>query len=244
MGSSGAGRPLDGVTTVLAVVAHPDDESFGLGAILDAITRAGGRAAVICFTRGEASTLGTSTGTGTDPDTGTAAAAGAPAADLGTVRAGEMRQAARALGIERVELLDYPDGGLDRVPLAELAGHVTGMITSVRPSHLLAFDAGGVTGHPDHVQATRAAVAAAAGAGLPVLGWAVPAAVATALNTEFGTAFVGRDAGELALATRITVSRRRQGRAIACHRSQASDNPVLRRRIALMGDTEYLYRLR
>src|SRR5665811_2085516 len=44
-------------TTVLAVVAHPDDESFGLGALLDAFTNAGASVEVLCLTHGEASTL-------------------------------------------------------------------------------------------------------------------------------------------------------------------------------------------
>jgi LmbE family N-acetylglucosaminyl deacetylase len=39
-------------TSVLAVVAHPDDESFGLGAILDAFTGAGARVEVLCLTQG------------------------------------------------------------------------------------------------------------------------------------------------------------------------------------------------
>jgi hypothetical protein len=42
-------------SSVLAVVAHPDDESFGLGAILDAFNRAASRTAVLCLTHGEAS---------------------------------------------------------------------------------------------------------------------------------------------------------------------------------------------
>jgi LmbE family N-acetylglucosaminyl deacetylase len=42
----------------LAVIAHPDDESFGLGAVLAAFG-AGTQVRVLCFTRGEASTLGT-----------------------------------------------------------------------------------------------------------------------------------------------------------------------------------------
>ena len=45
---------------VLVVVAHPDDESFGLGAIIDAFTRQGTAVDVLCFTQGEASTLGAS----------------------------------------------------------------------------------------------------------------------------------------------------------------------------------------
>ena len=44
-------------TTVLAVVAHPDDESFGLGAILDAFARAGAGVEALCLTHGESSTL-------------------------------------------------------------------------------------------------------------------------------------------------------------------------------------------
>src|SRR5674476_1023032 len=44
-------------TSVLAVVAHPDDESFGLGALLDAFARAGAGVEVLCLTHGEASTL-------------------------------------------------------------------------------------------------------------------------------------------------------------------------------------------
>ena len=42
----------------LAVVAHPDDESFGLGAVLSTLSRAGVTVRVLCLTHGEASTLG------------------------------------------------------------------------------------------------------------------------------------------------------------------------------------------
>ena len=50
-------RALPAWSSVLAVVAHPDDESFGLGAILDAFNQAGTRTAVLCLTHGEASTV-------------------------------------------------------------------------------------------------------------------------------------------------------------------------------------------
>lgn len=43
--------------SVVAVVAHPDDESFGLGAILDSFARSGAAVSVLCLTHGEASTL-------------------------------------------------------------------------------------------------------------------------------------------------------------------------------------------
>ena len=80
---------------VLAIVAHPDDESFGLGAILDAFHRAGTRTGVLCLTRGEASTLHGDAG------------------ELTAVRGRELAAAARTLGITDTVLRDFPDGALD-----------------------------------------------------------------------------------------------------------------------------------
>jgi LmbE family N-acetylglucosaminyl deacetylase len=214
------GELPDTVTGVLAVVAHPDDESFGLGAVLSELVVRDVPASLICFTRGEASTLRAGGG------------------DLVATRALELQAAGAELRLSRVELHSYPDGGLATVPLDELAGHVLRVIAEERPSHLLAFDLGGVTGHPDHDRATRAALAAARTAGRPLLAWTVPAAVAEALNAEFGTAFRGRDPDSIDLVLRV--HRERQRRAIACHRGQAIDNPVLYRRLAALGDREYL----
>ena len=103
---------------------------------------------------------------------------------------------------------------------------------------LLVFDQGGITGHPDHQRATEAALAAGKRFGLPVLAWALPSWIATALNTEFGTSFVGREPSEIDLV--IEVDRALQHEAISCHASQSSDNPVLWRRLALQGTAESL----
>jgi LmbE family N-acetylglucosaminyl deacetylase len=103
---------------------------------------------------------------------------------------------------------------------------------------LLVFDLGGVTGHPDHRRASQAALVAARATGLPVLARALPRLVAQRINAELGTSFTGRDPAELDIT--LNVSRRRQWRAIAHHRSQSLDNPVLRRRLELLGDREYL----
>lgn len=212
--------PPAGMTSALAVVAHPDDESFGLGAIIDAVVHAGGRAAVLCFTHGEASTLG------------------GARSDLAAVRTKEFAAAATILGVSRTELLDYPDGRLSTVPLPELADHVLRFATEVAPSHLLVFDTGGVTGHPDHDTATTAAHATAARLGVPVIGWALPDRVATQLNTELGTRFTGRPPDDLQWT--FLVDRAVQRRAITAHASQAADNPVLVRRLDLLGNTEHL----
>jgi LmbE family N-acetylglucosaminyl deacetylase len=111
-----------------------------------------------------------------------------------------------------------------------------------RADLLAVFDNGGDTGHPDHQHATRAAVAATAHLDSGVLAWTVPEPVATALNTELGTDYRGRPAAEVDLT--IAVDRNRQRRAIACHHSQSTDNPALRRRLELTGPTESLCWLR
>ena len=53
---------LPSTASVLAVCAHPDDESFGLGAALSSWADQGTRTSVLCFTHGEASTLGSTDG--------------------------------------------------------------------------------------------------------------------------------------------------------------------------------------
>jgi N-acetylglucosamine malate deacetylase 2 len=187
---------------VLAVVAHPDDESFGLGAIIDRMTSAGAAVHVLCYTRGEASTLN---------QTG---------ADLLRQRARELRQAGAALGVSTVALLNYPDGRLGAVPPGELAAHIAGLAARYHPGGLLVFDDTGITGHPDHQAATQAAVRAAGPLGLPVLAWALPAGIASRLQAETGQPFAGQPAGRLDFA--IRVSRARQRQAALLHASQVS----------------------
>ncbi len=207
---------------LLAVCAHPDDESFGLGAVLAAFAAAGTHTSVLCFTQGEASRLGPATG------------------DLAMLRAQELATAAAVLGVAHVELLAYPDGGLGAVPLTELSAHVERL--AAPDATLLVFDEGGITGHRDHQRATQAALVSADRMALPVFAWALPLAVAEALNAEFGATFVGR--AETALAIGLRVDRTRQLRAIACHHSQSTENPVLWRRLQLQGEREYLRTLR
>jgi N-acetylglucosamine malate deacetylase 2 len=219
----GAAREsLVSARSVLAVCAHPDDESFGLGALLHRFVADGAAVAVLCLTRGEASSLGLSDRT------------------LSEVRSEELAAAAVTLGIAPVTLLDRPDGSLAQEPLAELAAEVTTMVEAVGADLVVVFDEGGITGHPDHRRATQAALIGAPA--LPVLAWSLSRRVASTLNDEFGTAFVGRDDREIDLV--VQVDRASQRAAIACHTSQSSDNPVLWRRLELSGDEESLRWLR
>ena len=202
------------------VVAHPDDETFGLGAVADRFTAGGTAVHVLCFTHGEASTLNENH------------------AELRQARARELRQAAAELGIVTVTLLDYPDGHLAAVSPGELSGHVTRLAARHGAEGLLVFDDTGITGHPDHQAATRAAMHAARAGALPVLAWALQDTVADRLREETGEAFKGQPPGHIDLC--IRVDRARQRRAALMHASQISPAAVLWRRLQLQGDCEHL----
>jgi LmbE family N-acetylglucosaminyl deacetylase len=218
--SGRAGSMLPAWRGVLVVIAHPDDESFGLGAVIDQLTAAGAAVHIVCFTHGGASTLN---------QTHT---------DLHREREAELRRAAAELGAAGVTLLDYPDGGLAGIPVAELAGHVADAAARVKANGMLAFDDTGVTGHLDHRAATRAAVLAGQQAGRPVLAWTLPAAVAARLSAAGGPDFAGQPPDRIDLCVRVR--RDRQRRAALLHASQVSPGSVLWLRLQLLGDREYL----
>jgi LmbE family N-acetylglucosaminyl deacetylase len=163
------GRLLPGWAKVLVVIAHPDDEAFGLGAIVSHMTAAGAAAHILCYTRGEASTLNEN------------------GADLDRGREAELRHASTELAAATVTLLDYPDGGLAAVLPPELAAHAVGLSARHRPDGVLVFDDTGVTGHPDHQAATRAAALAALATGLPVLAWTRPRPSPTGCATRLAS---------------------------------------------------------
>ena len=141
---------------LLAVVAHPDDETFGCGGLLAKCAAEGVRVSLVCATRGEVGEI-------SDPSLATAE-------NLAQVREGELRQACAVLGVEDLFLFDYRDSGmagtadnenprlLHQADKHTLTGQVAEIIRRVRPQVLLTFDA-----NPDHIaihQATRQAFAA------------------------------------------------------------------------------------
>lgn len=207
-------------TSVLAVVAHPDDESFGLGALLDAFARSGAGVEVLCLTHGEASTLH-----------------GAPG-DLASLRGDELAAAAEALGVTRAMLKDHPDGDLRDLPAGMLAAEVVAAAESCGADGLLVFDSAGVTGHPDHMAATAAGLLAAEMLNMAVLGWTLPETVAAQLNQELGASFIGHP--DQVIDLRVSVDRTRQRQASHAHKSQALPSSVLWRRLELLGDSESL----
>lgn len=134
---------------LMAVFAHPDDETFGAAGVMAAAVERGVPVTVISATRGEA---GESSIPGLDdPER------------LGVVRERELREAMRQIGVSDVRLLGYRDSGMAGSPLAEhplafvrvpvetAAARLVPHIRSVRPHVILTFGPEGLYGHPDHL---------------------------------------------------------------------------------------------
>lgn len=122
---------------VLAVFAHPDDESLLAGGTLAACAAAGARVAIVSMTRGEAGPMHL--------------AAEAPEADLGTVRAFELRRAALALGVHEAECLGHPDGELMGVDMDAASAALARRMVRMGATTVITFGPEGLYWHPDHV---------------------------------------------------------------------------------------------
>jgi N-acetyl-1-D-myo-inositol-2-amino-2-deoxy-alpha-D-glucopyranoside deacetylase len=133
--------------SIVAVVAHPDDESLIAGGTLALAARAGTGTGVVCLTRGELGPIA-------DP-------ALATPERLGDVREAELRNAARALGIDWAVCLSYADGELPWTDHAAAAEEVAAVIAPRSPGAVLTFGDDGLYGHPDHTAAAAIAIRAA-----------------------------------------------------------------------------------
>ncbi|MFF0000553.1 PIG-L family deacetylase [Streptomyces avermitilis] len=136
------------VPSLLAVFAHPDDESLSAGGVLARHAAAGARTAVVTATW---------------------------AAD--TQRAAELAEALRILGAGKPRMLGYADARVPHsapgcvrlcdAPLDEVVRRLVAHIREFRPDVVVTHDAyGGLPGHPDHVHTHRVTLLAAQAAGL------------------------------------------------------------------------------
>jgi len=140
---------------LLAVLAHPDDESLGFGGTLARYAAEGVETYLVTATCGEAGRFG-SLGKSADP------------VEVGRVREVELRAAAAVLGICEVSILSYPDGAVDQVPATIAIGAIVAHIRRIRPHAIVTFGPDGGYGHPDHIaisQFTTAATLCAADSG-------------------------------------------------------------------------------
>jgi LmbE family N-acetylglucosaminyl deacetylase len=138
---------LDG-RTVVVLHAHPDDEAIFTGATVRRLADRGARVVLVTATAGE---LGTPRGPLP------------PGADLAQVRKAELERAAEELGVARLVLLGRRDSGMPgwdsgahpralvRADLRALATTVAQLAARESAEAVVAYDADGIYGHPDHV---------------------------------------------------------------------------------------------
>ena len=144
--------------SILAVLAHPDDESFGLGGTLALYASKGYDTYLVCATRGEVGTVDEEHLNGFQ--------------DIAELRTDELMRAAKHLGLKEVFFLGYRDSGMPGTednkhpdaqinhPVEEVAGRVVKYIRELKPDIVLTFDPIGGYKHPDHIHVHQATVLA------------------------------------------------------------------------------------
>jgi LmbE family N-acetylglucosaminyl deacetylase len=140
--------------TILAVLAHPDDESFGLGGTLALYAEKGYETYYVCATRGEAGSADEEYLEGYK--------------DTAEMRTDELMRAAKILGLKEVFFLGYRDSGMPGMDanqhpdaqinhsIDEVAGRVVKYIRELKPDIVLTFDPIGGYKHPDHIHIQQA----------------------------------------------------------------------------------------
>jgi LmbE family N-acetylglucosaminyl deacetylase len=146
---------------LMAVLAHPDDESLGVGGTLAKYASEGVDVFLLTATRGD---RGRFRGYRLDEHQHPGPLA------LANIREDELRAAASALGVREVSILDYHDQLLDRANPREAVAAIAGHLRRVQPEVVVTFGPDGAYGHPDHIaisQFTTAAIMAAANPAFP-----------------------------------------------------------------------------
>lgn len=254
--SGGDGHGREGLR-LLAVHAHPDDETITMGGLLAQCSDRGIATSVICCTDGRVATI-------FDPEYAADEATIRPR--LKEIREAELRSACAILGVDELHFLEYGDSGMPgsdtnglpgsfwKADVDEAMRRVVAHIRRFRPHVVVTYDGNGGYGHPDHIQAHRVtllAVEAAYHALYPELGdgWRVSKLYYTAfpLSEARRAAEIARQAGlkppfgdtdpeALAFVTpdeRVTTvidcrdQLLRKREALRAHRSQLSDDFAL-----------------
>ena len=144
--------------SLMTILAHPDDESFGVAGVMARAVEEGRNVTVICATSGEVGEIADQSLA--TPET------------LGAVRRDELRAACDELGVKDVRFLGYRDSGMagtadnddprafNRVDAGQVVTAIGQLLAELAPSVVVTFDPTGGYGHPDHMAICRYATAA------------------------------------------------------------------------------------
>lgn len=198
--------------SILAIFAHPDDESYRAGGFLSLLAGKGVQVYVITATKGEAGLK--------EIDKGSTSS------NHSSLRVGELRCACQALGIRASYVFDFPDGHLMEIDPEELIQKIWPVVQEIQPKMLLSFGPDGLSGHPDHIATGIAAEGIyqryqKAGA---LYHLAVPASVANRLGMNQVRAVAD---SQITLAIDVSSVWEAKMKAIYCHASQLASSPIL-----------------
>lgn len=197
---------------LLAVFAHPDDETFRPGGTLALLSRHGVGVHVLTATRGQAGSCG-------EPPM-------CSLQELPGVRESELRCACAALGLAPPRILNYQDGRLPEVDPEEITEHILAAVTEIHPQAMLTFGPDGLSGHVDHIAIGRCAAQAYALsediAALYTL--AVPRSLAEQLQMRQVYSVPDE---QITLAVDVASAWEAKQAAMNCHMTQRSSTPLM-----------------
>ena len=131
---------------IFGIFAHPDDEAFGPSGTLLSEVRGGAELHLMTLTAGEK---------GANPDN---------LPRLSEVRLAEWRKAGALIGAHTMHHLGHTDGELDNVSMLRASEQIEQLVRDTLASHadpveveFMSMDTSGITGHIDHIVASRAA---------------------------------------------------------------------------------------
>jgi LmbE family N-acetylglucosaminyl deacetylase len=197
---------------LLAVFAHPDDETFRPGGTLALLARQGVHIHVLTATRGEAGSCGNPPLCAPDK--------------LPAVRERELRCACAALGIQPPHLLDYPDGHLQEADAEKMIARVLSVVREIEPQVMLSFGLDGLSGHSDHVavgQWAGEALCRAEGV-VALYTIAVPQSLARKLDMHQVHPVADES---IALSVDVSPVWETKLAAMRCHATQVSSSPMM-----------------
>jgi LmbE family N-acetylglucosaminyl deacetylase len=127
------------MTKILGITAHPDDEAGAFGGTLLHYNSKGVKTYVICLTPGQAAS---NRGEARSDE------------ELADLRRAEFHASCKILRVTEAQILDYPDGALDRTDFYTVVGDLTRRVRTIQPHLILTMGTeGAITGHPDHAMA-------------------------------------------------------------------------------------------
>jgi LmbE family N-acetylglucosaminyl deacetylase len=149
----------------MAVHAHPDDESTGTGGVLARYSAEGVRTVLVTCTDGRC---------GDGPGGVKPGQPGHDPAAVVAMRRAELEKSCAVLGVGHLEVLGYRDSGMMGWPnndepgsfwstaVDDAAARIAVLLDTYQPDVVVTYDPNGFYGHPDHIQAHRATMAALA----------------------------------------------------------------------------------